>query len=292
MSPTVYEIITKRIIKSMTAGRIPWRRTWTVVDPANAISGKTYRGINAMLLWEPASNYDSRWFVTARQAEQLGGCVNEYEISNGHIVTFWKMQEPTIVDPDDPENSPRRYKAPVLRYYNVYNIKQCEGLNLPDRCAPDPTGAVSPLPLPQAVFSDYIARENIRMKKGKPAYSPSKDYIMMPPLSNFIGAEAYYSTAYHEAIHSTGHQCRLARFKPDAPLKFGNEVYSKEELVAEIGAAFLCARTGIERPETYENSVAYLQSWIAALENDHRMIVFAASAAQKAADYILPHPSN
>lgn len=285
MSPSVYEIITARIIRSMSAGKIPWQRTWRVKDPANAISGKCYRGINAMLLWEPAADYDSRWFVTARQAEQLGGCVNKYELSNGHIVTFWKNQAPSLFDADDSVAPAGRS---ILRYYTVYNVRQCEGISLPDRCVDYPSVDVAPLPVPLNVFSDYVVRENIRLKKGKPCYSPSKDFIMMPPLADFVSAEAFYSTAFHEAIHSTGHLNRLARFKPGVPLRFGNEVYSKEELVAEIGAAFLCARTGVERPATFENSIAYLQSWTAALNNDPRMVVFASSSAQKAADYILP----
>ena len=284
MSLSVYEIITARIIRSMSAGKIPWLRTWREKDPANAISGKCYRGINAMLLWEAASDYSSRWFVTARQAEQLGGCVNKFEISNGHIVTFWKKAETSVAENDSATTAGRN----VLRYYTVYNIRQCEGIEIPDRCVDHPSANIAPFPVPQNVFTDYVVRENIRLRKGKPCYSPSKDYVMLPPLKDFTSAEAFYSTAFHEAIHSTGHHKRLARFKPNVPLRFGNAVYSKEELVAEIGAAFLCARTGVERPATFENSIAYLQSWTAALNNDPRMVVFASSSAQKAADYILP----
>ena len=288
----VYEIITERIIKSLESNKVPWQREWSQAgnSPSNVISGKAYRGINSILLWEASTFYGSPWFLTVKQALSLSGRVKREEWSNYSVVTFWKVtevrtQDDVEVDPDSPvEETKKRFS---LFYFKVYNINQCENLELPKRCREIEKKNIESLPEPQKVFDNYINRTSIPVELGNPSYSPGSDKIRLPERNSFVSPESYYTTAFHEAVHSTGHSSRLNRFVSDKSSYFGSETYSKEELVAELGAAFLSSQTKIDNQPVFNNSVSYIKNWLKALKNDHKMVVFASSKAQRAVDYLL-----
>jgi antirestriction protein ArdC len=196
-------------------------------------------------------------------------------------VTFWKIGDDKIVT--DADGKERETRSFLLRFYRVFNIEQTEGIaeklglgkaspRVPsiDQCET----IVSSMPNPPK-----------REQSDRAWYRPSTDSVGIPSRSAFNSAEKYYSTLFHELTHSTGHQSRIGREGIEQLNTFGSESYSKEELIAEMGAAMLCGVTGIER-KTIANSAAYLKSWIDVLKSDTRMVVLAASQAQKAADYI------
>jgi antirestriction protein ArdC len=272
--PTAYEIVTESIIKQLESGVAPWRKPWRTESPANLVSKKEYRGINIFLL--ASHGYGSRYWVTYRQAQALGGTVKKGQ--HGSRVVFWKIDEYRKESKETGETENR--KSVLLRYYTVFNAEQCEGIKSPER-APvfhpieQCEGIVRSMPNPPGFEQDSRA-----------FYRPSTDTVGMPARSAFESAEAYYSTLFHELTHSTGHPLRVGREGIMEHNPFGSEDYSKEELVAEMGAAMLCGVAGIES-RTLDNSASYLQSWINKLKSDSRLIVSAASQAQKAADYIL-----
>jgi antirestriction protein ArdC len=295
MSNKVYQIITDRIIRSLEGNKVPWQKEWTASGgvPANVISGKPYRGINSLLLWSAMSAYGSPWFLTEKQALGLGGRVKSSQLKYGSLITFWKVIQKDVVKSDDSEDEEVQVeKRFVLLYYKVYSVTQCEGLKLPKRCLEAEKNQVASLPEPQVVFDNYIAANNLKVELGRPSYSPSQDVVRLPDRNAFISPESYYATAFHEAVHSTGHSSRLDRFKNEKSSYFGSETYSKEELVAELGAAFLSSQTKIDKPPVFDNSVAYIKNWLKVLKDDPRMIIFAASKAQKAADYVLGHKES
>jgi antirestriction protein ArdC len=264
----VYEIVTDRILSELEKGRIPWRRPWRTEGPAiNYLTRKEYRGINRLLL-------GGGEYLTYKQVADLGGTIKKGE--KAHIVVFWKMYRK-----DEDEDV-----IPVLRYYNVFSIHQCEGIEskLDGVVKTD----IAPISAAENVFSEYVGRENIGVKHSDPNrafYQPSDDYINLPDMGQYDCAEEYYSTAFHEAAHSTGHESRLNRIKKAAA--FGSASYSKEELVAEISAAYLCEFCGLDAAKTITNSAAYIQGWSSKLKQDPRLAVLAAGAAEKATEFIL-----
>jgi antirestriction protein ArdC len=274
---SVYQIVTDQIIKQLESGVAPWRRPWRTEPPCNLVSGKEYRGINPFLL--APQGYGSRYWLTFSQANKLGGHIRKGEKSS--IVTFWNVGEEKIIR--DEGGSERKSRPFLLRFYRVFNVEQTEGIaeklglgkaspRVPslDQCE----RMVSAMPNPPA-----------REQSDRAWYRPSTDTVGMPSRSAFNSSEEFYSTLFHELTHSTGHASRLGREGIEQLNAFGSESYSKEELVAEMGAAMLCGVSGIA-PKTLENSAAYLRSWIDRLKSDARLIVSAASQAQKAADYI------
>lgn len=277
----VYQIITDRIIESLENNHIPWRSGWAnSMMPSNAVTGKAYSGINVMLLRQAQGEFGSCWFVTSKQAQQLGGHVKQSEYNHGSIVSYWKVYTKTVDGgPDEPKFENRF----VLRYYTVYNIKQCDGIKLPKHCGEIESAVMESLPEAEMVFDRWFERTNIRLELGRPSYSPTWDKIMMPPKDSFESAHQYYAVGFHEMVHSTGHASRMNRFVEKT--YFGSETYSKEELIAEIGSSFLCGTTGIDG--VFDNQVSYIKGWLIALRNDPRMIVSAASKAQKAVDMIM-----
>jgi antirestriction protein ArdC len=275
---SVYQIVTEQIIKQLESGVAPWRKPWRTEPPCNLVSGKPYRGVNPFLL--APQGYDSRYWLTFNQANRLGGHVRKGEKSS--IVTFWKIgTEKTVVDADGNERKSRSF---LLRFYRVFNVEQTEGIA--DKLG---IGKASPR-IPNLDQCDAIVARMPNLPRieqdGKAWYRPSRDVVGMPSRNAFESAEAYYATLFHELTHSTGHSSRVGREGIETLNSFGSELYSKEELVAEMGSAMLCGVTGIE-PATIANSASYLQSWIDALRGDSKLIISAASAAQKAADYIL-----
>lgn len=276
----VYNLITDRIIVLLEQGVVPWRKPWRGGDelPSNLVSKKPYRGINPFLL--NCAPYGSPWWVSFKQAKKLGGSVKRGE--KGFPVVFWKWMEKRVE-----ENGKTVTKAwPMLRYYTVFNVEQCEGLDAKVPAPPEPPATFQPIKAAEAVVKAMPDRPKIRHGKPRAFYSPSQDLVNLPKRELFESPEEYYSTKFHELVHSTGHRKRLARDEVMDFHGFGSEPYSREELVAEIGAAFLCGHAGIETA-TLENSASYIDGWLHRLKDDKRLVVTAAARAQKAADFIL-----
>ena len=275
----VYEIITDRIVAILEAGTVPWRKPWNYgseKDPLNLVSKKHYQGINCFLL--ACTPYGSPYWLTYRQAQALGGSVHKGQ--KGSMVIFWKM-----LVKDDPKAKDGKRNIPVLRYYTVFNSEQCDGIIVP---APDVTTwhEHDPIEAAEAVQLAMPNRPTVEIGGTRACYSPSRDRIQVPELFRYEKPEEYYCTLFHELAHATGHESRLNREGITESHYFGSPDYSREELVAEMAAAFLCGHVGIENA-TIQNSAAYLQSWIKTLRGDKRLAVTAAAQAQKAADYIL-----
>jgi antirestriction protein ArdC len=272
--PTPYEVVTESIIKQLESGVAPWRKPWRTEMPANLASKKEYRGINVFLL--ASLGYGSRYWLTYHQAQTLGGSVRKGE--HGSKVVFWKIDEYRREDKETGETENR--KSILLRYYTVFNLEQCEGIK-----SPEPTRIIAPLEQCESIVNSMPNPPGFE-QDSRAFYRPSTDTVGMPARSGFDSVEEYYSTLFHELTHSTGHPSRVGRERIMEHNPFGSEDYSKEELVAEMGAAMLCGVAGIQS-RTLDNSASYLQSWINRLRSDSRLIVSAASQAQKAADYIL-----
>lgn len=280
----VYEIVTEKITAALEAGTVPWQKPWAAAGglPRNFYSGRPYRGMNVVLL--ALAPYASPWWVTFDQARRLNGNVKRGEKSS--LVTFWKLDEHDREE--DPDTAAQRRRAPLLRYYHVFNVEQCEGL-----FPPEPETARyehDPITLCDDLVNGMPHRPEIRRDPRQAYYSPTLDCVGIPDRSQFETPESYYATLFHELVHSTGHASRLDRpTLSTAPAPFGSPDYSQEELVAEFGSAFLCGHTGIF-PRTAENQAAYIGGWLKTLKGDKRLLPVAASRAQKAADYILGTP--
>jgi antirestriction protein ArdC len=281
---SVYDIVTEKICAELERGVVPWHKPWVGSDkaPANLISKQAYRGINPLLL--SLSGYSSPYWLTYKQSASLGGQVRKGE-KGTQIIFYAKLESKTKIDAHGNAES-----FPMLRYYTVFNTDQCDGLG--DHV---PTAKPTLTPLEddyekqvaaaESVLNGYVDKPAIDDHVNAAWYRPSLDLIGMPPRDTFTSAQGYYSTLFHECIHSTGHASRLDRIgvsKEQAG--FRSETYSKEELIAELGAAFLCADAGIEN--TIPQSAAYCASWLKVLKGDSKLIVSAASGASKAARYI------
>ena len=269
----IYAEITNRIIDQMKNGIIPWQKPW--IASGSAIShttGKPYSLLNQMLLGRAGE------YATFKQVQQEGGWVRKGEKAS--MVVFWKW-----IDKEDEETGEVK-QVPFLRYYNVFHIDQCEGLEA-KHSKPLPNSANADAAA-EAIIADYVKREGVTLEhqQGDRAfYRPSTDTITLPMMEQFAETAEYYSTAFHEMTHSTGHAKRLDRLEKTA--FFGSDAYSKEELIAEIGAAALVNRCGLETAKSFRNSAAYIQSWLQALKNDKRFIVSAAGKAEKAVALIV-----
>ena len=271
----VYQMVTDRIIAQLENGTVPWRQPWLVRGwaPVNWITQRPYRGINRFLL-PPGGEY-----ATFLQIQKAGGRVKKGE--KGCIVVLWKPYE--VEEEKDGETI--KQTRLFLKYYTVFEINtQCVGLESrrPKLLEFDH----DPIEEAERIVAGYKDAPKIQFAPGSAFYRPSVDLISVPPLADYPKAEEYYSTLFHEMVHSTGHKSRLGREGIVNSDGFGNEKYSFEELVAELGAAYLCAEAGIDN-STIENSAAYISGWLKKLRNDKTLIVRAASQAQKAADWIL-----
>lgn len=275
--PSVYEIITETIIKQLESGVAPWRRPWTCQTPANLLTQKEYRGLNVFTLG--SQGFPSRFWLTFNQATKLGGRIRKGEKSS--LVIFWNVGEDReTITPDGTKETSRPF---LLRYYNVFNLSQAEGIDIPASLLQE-TRTNDPIETCEQIVANMPSSPAFEQSDNA-WYSPSNDVAGMPARGLFHSSEEYYSTLFHELAHSTGHAKRLHRDNFDNPVSFGSESYSKEELIAEMTAAMLCGVAGIEQ-KTLENSAAYLKTWIARLKSDSRLLVSAASQAQKAADFI------
>ena len=275
---SVYQIVTDKIIEKLESGVVPWRKPWRTESPCNLVSQREYNGLNRILL--ASDGYSSRFWLTFNQVEKLGGRVKTG--SKSSIVTFWKRNPYKKHNEETGEDELRQ--GLLLRYYRVFNLSQTEGiadkLGLGESAQPVPNIGVC-----DAIVRDMPSRPPI-VGSDHAWYSAVADQVGIPSREKFSSSEEYYSTLFHELVHSTGHKSRLHREQFDNPVRFGSESYSKEELVAELGASMLCGVAGIS-PSVLDNSASYLQSWINRLRGDSRLIISAASAAQKASDFIL-----
>jgi antirestriction protein ArdC len=282
---TVYDTITDRIIEQLNSGVAPWHKPWLsyggqATAPRNLISQKPYRGINALLTL--VSPYSSPFWLTYKQAAGIGGHVNAGEKSTP--IVFWKFGKEEQAEPDGEITTTKTWA--MCRLYHVFNVDQCTipGLDLGKPELPDKT--FNPIPICEKIVAEFAGKPPIHHAGDRAFYTPSRDTVTMPARESFDGPEEYYNTLFHELTHSTGHSSRLDREGINVPHFFGDPVYSREELVAEMGAAFLSGHCGIEN-KTLNNSASYLQSWIKALRSDSKLVIVAAGAAQKAADLIL-----
>ena len=269
----IYKKITDRIIAQMEEGIIPWQKPWVASGKAISRStGKPYSLLNQMLLRKPGE------YLTFNECRKAGGFIRKGEKSQ--MVVFWKW-----IETEDEETGEKK-EIPFLRYYNVFHIDQCEGLKakhtkpLPNTANANQTA--------ERIICDYLKASGVKMEhqEGDRAfYRPSTDSITLPHMAQFSATAEYYSTAFHELTHSTGHAKRLNRL--DSTAYFGSEAYSKEELIAEIGASALVNVAGLETTKSFRNSTAYIQNWLSVLRNDKRFIVSASGKAEKAVHMIL-----
>ena len=275
---TPYAVITDRIIKALESGTVPWRKPWRGRDslPCNAVSKRQYHGINLLLL-SLAPFTDHRW-LTLRQANQLGGQVRSGERSS--IAVFWKQ-----VEVDEEADGEKKRPIPFLRYYRVFNAEQCEGLSLPvllddwhvelNQRIDSAERLIGTMPNPPRILEGGSAA----------CYLPRVDTVRVPKIQDFESPESYYATMFHELGHSTGHESRLNRRGVTERAEFGSCDYSREELIAELTSAFLCAEIGIDN-STLDQAAGYIHGWLSALAGDVKAVVVAAGQAQRAADYI------
>src|SRR5882672_8959160 len=230
---SVYEIVTEQVVKQLESGVAPWRKPWRTEMPCNLVSGKAYRGMNVFLLG--SQGYASRYWLTFNQADKLGGHVKRGEQSS--IVTFWHIGEEKI------KTDGSKTKPFLLRYYRVFNLTQTEGIA--EKLG---LGNASPrVPSIEGCEAIVAGMPNApKMEQSNAAwYRPSTDTVGMPARGLFCSTEEYYSTLFHELTHSTGHASRIGREGIERIEAFGSDSYSREELVAEMGAAMLCGITGI-----------------------------------------------
>jgi antirestriction protein ArdC len=274
-----YQVITNRILEKMEGGQIPWHKPWhSLGQPRNFLTGHVYTGINSFLL-----NFLSEGlplFVTFRQAQKLGGNIRKG--AKGFPIIFFNVIEKKKKGgkPDEVE------RIPFATYSTVFNVADVEGAHLimPEAV----TGNFEPLEAAEAIVTSWADRPAIKHLDQRAYYVPAQDYVNMPIFSSFTSAEGYHKTLFHELTHATGHAQRLNR--PDLANNMatkGAAGYAREELTAEMGAAFLCGAAGMNPAATDDNTVAYLQFWLGMLKADPKLLVQAASHAQKAANLIL-----
>lgn len=299
-SRDVYQEVTDAIIAQLEKGTVPWLRPWKTIKgedsgiPKNFRSGHAYRGINVPLLWATALNkgYDSDQWLTFKQCQELGGNVRKGEKSA--LVVFWKIQrfKDAAGEGDSGEGGTggedsaggKVKTIPLLRHYNVFNVCQCDGL--PEREKPaELVPEWSPVERAEAVMLDSDA--DIRHGGDRAFFrssllSDADNFIQLPHKAAFASAENYYATALHELTHWTGHRTRLNR---DMSGGFGSQSYAREELVAEMGSAFLCAEIGL--PLEGLQHPSYIESWLDVLKEDKKAVLVAAGKAQRAADLLL-----
>jgi len=276
----VYEDVTTRMLDALRGGTIPWRKPWdpTRGQPRNFISGRAYNGINVLLLG--LQGRASPYWLTYRQALEAGGQVRAGE--KGTRIVFWKPTSYTRVDPATGE--PVEHEGLLTRTYVVFNVEQCDGLQIPKETVFTMEGEDAERC--ERFVRNVTPAPRFQTGGDKAYFYPALDYIQLPALEAFSSYAGFAATQFHEMVHWTGHPSRLDRATLRDAGRFGDENYSKEELVAEIGSGFLCAMLGVENANTWQNSVAYVQNWLAALKADRTLVVGAAQQATKAVNYL------
>lgn len=278
MKKSVYEIITERIIEQLENGVIPWQKPWSGTHSGayNRISNKPYSLLNQMIL-----KHDGE-YATFKQWSDLGGKIRKGEKSE--VVTFWKIQ-PIEEENEDGEKVIRQ--IPILKYFNVFHISQVDGVEPKEQLK---ISDLEPIEEAEKIKTEYMNREHLKIFEkvtNDAFYLPIQDYIQVPCKEQYQDIEEFYSTLFHEMIHSTGHKNRLNRPDMQGIVRYGSEKYSKEELTAELGSAMIINILGIETEKSFKNSSGYIQDWLQVLKNDNKFIVSASSKAEKAVKYIL-----
>ena len=282
MSKKVYERITNAVIEKMEQGTVPWRRPWSgtaakLGEHKNALTGKRYRGVNALLTH--LSGFDSPKWLTYKQAKEKGGTVKKGE--KGTPIVFWHWVEK--------EKDGKIEKIPFVRYYTVFNGRQIEGIE-DEAEVPQEEIEFNPIEKAERLFKSFGDAPPVAHKVQKACYNKARDEINLPRKETFQSVEEYYSTLFHELTHSSGHENRLNRKSLIEIKTFGDHAHSKEELVAEMGSAFLCSMAGIEQ-KVLDNQAAYIDGWLTKLKKDEKLFISSAQAAQKAVDYMTRQPS-
>jgi antirestriction protein ArdC len=283
----VYARVTDRIIDDLEKGVRPWLKPWSADNATDRLpslplrhNGTPYRGINVLLLWGEAieKGYGAPLWMTYKQANELGGQVRKGE--RGSLVVY--ADKITKTESNEKGKKTER-EIPFMKGYTAFNVAQIDGLPAHYYTKPAPRDDSRTLEL-IAEAEDFFAATGATFRHGgnRAFYAPSADFIQLPPADAFNDAESYAATKAHELTHWTGHEKRLAR---EFGKRFGDQAYAFEELVAELGAAFLCAELGIA-PEPREDHASYLVHWLDVLKTDKRAIFTAAAHAQRAADYL------
>lgn len=275
----IYTTITERILTQLDAGTVPWRKTWASGLPKSLTGAREYRGLNLLVLG--LADHRSRYWVTYREAQRLGGQVRRG--GKATAVIYWKWHTPEELKRRREETG-KDNPAPCHPFVSaVFNLDQVEGIALPDDDVPNhPNRRLEIAEQMLAVMPDKP--EIVHAHVHEPAYNPQTDRITLPHLSQFESAEEYYATLFHEIVHCVGAGHRLNRFAETGGDRW--ERYSFEELVAEFGAAFLCGFAGIRNATTEALQASYIEGWAKALRADAQLLPRAAAAAQRAADYI------
>lgn len=281
----LYDEVTARIVAELEAGRLPWVQPWGRTGgtgpglPRNALTGRSYSGVNILILWGAVieQGWPSQSWLTFRQALEAGGCVRKGE--RGQCVVYADRFTPEAERARAARDGDDAKAVPFLKRFTVFNVAQCEGLRAGLACDPAPLPEREIVP----VAEEVIAASGVEFRVGgnRAFYVPSHDFVQVPPQPAFFEQVNYYRTCLHELTHATGHAKRLGR---DLTNAFGSKDYAREELVAEMGSAFLCAAFGIVPTVRHAD---YIGSWLEVLREDHRAIFRAASAASKAADWLL-----
>ncbi|WP_267433580.1 zincin-like metallopeptidase domain-containing protein [Sphingomonas sp. GM_Shp_1] len=281
---TLYAEVTARVIAELEEGRLPWVQPWdsaacACTMPANGVTGRRYSGINVLILWARVieGGYRSQRWLTYRQAQAAGGNVRKGE--RGTTVCYADRFTPKGKDDSSRDDEQEARTIAFLKRFTVFNIDQCEGL--PDALtrAPEVRPEIEILPEVAALIDASGA--DVRIGGDRAYYHPAGDYVAVPPVAAFHQPINWYRTALHELGHWTGHPTRLDRDQTGA---FGSANYAREELVAEMASAFACASLSIKPTVRHAD---YIGSWLEVLRNDDKAIFRAASAASKAADYLL-----
>ncbi len=276
---SIYETVTARILNQLAAGQVPWRKTWKTGLPKSLATAKEYRGINILVLG--CTEYTSPYWLTYREAQRQGGHVRKGQRATPVVYWKWRTLEELA---RRAELTGQQQIAPCVPFVSaVFNLDQVEGVARPD-------DDVQPRLDDRVQLADQMLDvmpdkpEIVHAIIAQPAYSPRLDRVTLPHLSQFESADEYYATLFHELVHSSGHPRRLNRFAEAEGDRV--EKYSFEELVAEFGAAFLCGFAGIQNPDTEMLQASYIEGWARVFRQDSRILVRAASAAQRAADFI------
>lgn len=288
----IYQHITDLIVSKIEQGVAPWTKPRLTVDlgagscnrAINMVSKKPYEGINALILG--CSPYDVPLFLTFKQAEDLGGKVRKG--AKSLPVVFWQKRQTEKVSDTGKVTEENKF---LLRYYNVFNVMETDldysAFITSKPAEAEPTEAQI-IPSCEAIVQGYVGSPLlVHHDQNRMFYSPGRDIVNMPDQKRFEDPEEYYHVFFHELIHSTGHKCRLDREGFTSVAGFGSPDYSKEELIAELGASFLASVAGIDTPELVTNSAAYLKGWLSVLKADKKFLFTAAALASKATKYIL-----
>lgn len=280
----VYEKITRTIIEQLDKGIIPWQRPWhgTAEGAINYVTRRPYSLLNQMLLGRPGE------WLTWKQIQERGGHVKKG--SEGGIVVYSDSFVPKELKGKCDENGESEEKLiHLLKYYHVFNIADIDGIE--SKITDIPVNNLQPNEMAEEIITNYVTREKLKFYNDQPSnkafYSYDCDSVTVPMLGQYKQVEEYYSTCFHEFTHSTMTVNRCNRMAENTGSRFGNQPYAREELVAEIGAAFLISHCHMESNKAFKNTVAYIQSWRNTIAKDNKLIVTAAAKAERAAKYIL-----